>query len=383
VLALIALRKPARAIFNQGTIQIMMRGTNAVIASPEISWDIGSAYDLFISLWVIHRPDNFGLRPSWAAGVRSRLPLPLREVMEESQKFLFIPLNWIHNLPDPKNAQTVLDSLKALSPEDRLPSLTINGSENPETNAFYEFLISLEGKQRLTAQIEQRIMDYHTSIRGRGLPKGLAQAVFSAWSDRKSFGENYYNALDTYVQNFFLEEETRITPALEQSLAEAQALSNEQDFLSLIEKLSAGVRIDWSSDADRVILAPSFWAAPLIFLDSQHALPRIIVYGKRPIGTSLVPGEQVPEELLNGLKAMADPTRLRILKFLIQESWTPSELAKALRLRPPTVIHHLNILRLAGFVLVTISANAERRYAARTDGILDTARHIHSFLLEN
>ena len=115
-----------------------------MIASPEISWDIGSAYDLFISLWVIHRPDNFGLRPSWAAGVRSRLPLPLREVMEESQKFLFIPLNWIHNLPDPKNAQTVLDSLKALSPEDRLPSLTINGSENPETNAFYEFLISLE-----------------------------------------------------------------------------------------------------------------------------------------------------------------------------------------------------------------------------------------------
>ena len=120
-----------------------------------------------------------------------------------------------------------------------------------------------------------------------------------------------------------------------------------------------------------------------MFLDNQHALPHIIVFGKRPSGTSLVPGEQVPEELLNGLKAMADPTRLRILKFLIQESWTPSELAKALRLRPPTVIHHLNILRLAGFVLVTISANAERRYAARTDGILDTARHIHSFLLEN
>ena len=201
-----------------------------MIASPQITWDMGSAYDLFISLWVIHRPDNYGLRPSWAAGVRSRLPLPLREVMEDSQKFLYIPLNWIHNLPEPKNALTVLDTLKALSPENRLPALTISGSENPETKAFYEFLMSLEGKQRLTAQIEQRIMDYHTSIRGRDLPKGLARAVFSAWSDRKAFGEKYYHALKSYVRNFFLEEESRITPILEKSLVEAQALSTKRIF---------------------------------------------------------------------------------------------------------------------------------------------------------
>jgi hypothetical protein len=30
-----------------------------------------------------------------------------------------------------------------------------------------------------------------------------------------------------------------------------------------------------------------------------------------------------------------------------------------------------------------MSPNAERRYTARKDGILDTARHIHTFLLEN
>lgn len=354
-----------------------------MIANPQITWDMGSAYDLFISLWVIHRPDSFGLRPSWAAGVRSRLPHPLREVMEDSQKFIYLPLNWIHNLADPKNAQSALDALKALAPEDRLPALAINGNENPEAEAFYEFLISLEGKQRLTAQIEQKIMAYHTNIRGRGLPKGLARAVFSAWSDRKSFGEAYYEALEAYVHNFYLEEESRITPALNQSLADAQALSNENDFLPLVEKLSSGIRLDWSSDADHVVLVPSFWASPLIFFDSQQAFPHIIVFGNRPSGTSLVPGEQVSEELVNGLKAMADPTRLRILKFLLQESCTPTELAKALRLRPPTVIHHLNILRLAGFVLITMSPNAERRYTARKDGILDTARHIHTFLLEN
>jgi len=45
---------------------------------PNILWENGSAYDLFVSLRVIHNPDEFGLRPSWAAGVRSRLPTQLR-----------------------------------------------------------------------------------------------------------------------------------------------------------------------------------------------------------------------------------------------------------------------------------------------------------------
>ena len=37
-------------------------------------WQTGTAYDLFASLQVLHRPQEFGLRRAWAAGVRARLP---------------------------------------------------------------------------------------------------------------------------------------------------------------------------------------------------------------------------------------------------------------------------------------------------------------------
>ena len=40
--------------------------------SPQLTWDIGTAYDFFMSLEVLHHPDDYGLRASWAAGVRSR-----------------------------------------------------------------------------------------------------------------------------------------------------------------------------------------------------------------------------------------------------------------------------------------------------------------------
>ena len=38
-------------------------------ALPRLSFDFGTAYDLFISLQVLHYPEKFGLRASWAAGV--------------------------------------------------------------------------------------------------------------------------------------------------------------------------------------------------------------------------------------------------------------------------------------------------------------------------
>ena len=36
-----------------------------------VEWDIGTAYDFFISLWALHEPKHLGLRGAWAAGVWS------------------------------------------------------------------------------------------------------------------------------------------------------------------------------------------------------------------------------------------------------------------------------------------------------------------------
>jgi len=84
--------------------------------------------------------------------------------------------------------------------------------------------------------------------------------------------------------------------------------------------------------------------------------------------------------LLNALKALGNPTRLRILRYMLDGPCTPSELSKVLRLRPPTVIHHLHNLRLAGLVRVTVSPESERRYAVRMDGVDLTIQNLQEFL---
>jgi DNA-binding transcriptional ArsR family regulator len=49
-------------------------------------------------------------------------------------------------------------------------------------------------------------------------------------------------------------------------------------------------------------------------------------------------------------------------------------------LRPPTVIHHLNALRLAGLVYVTLEAQEEKRYTIRETAVRDTFEALRKFL---
>ena len=39
--------------------------------APALMWDWGTAYDMFVSLAVLHDPARFGVRRAWAAGVRA------------------------------------------------------------------------------------------------------------------------------------------------------------------------------------------------------------------------------------------------------------------------------------------------------------------------
>ncbi|HNN12593.1 MAG TPA: metalloregulator ArsR/SmtB family transcription factor, partial [Anaerolineales bacterium] len=89
--------------------------------------------------------------------------------------------------------------------------------------------------------------------------------------------------------------------------------------------------------------------------------------------------ESVPDALVRSLKALADPTRLKILRYLIHESLPPSEIARRLQLRPPTVTHHLKELRLAGLVEFAITHD-ENRYTVRKQALAAVYENLNTFL---
>ena len=67
----------------------------------------------------------------------------------------------------------------------------------------------------------------------------------------------------------------------------------------------------------------------------------------------------------------------------MQEQLTPAELSRRLRLRAPTVTHHLHTLRLAGLVRFVVKGKNERLYFARPESVAGVYALLKDFLKED
>jgi DNA-binding transcriptional ArsR family regulator len=351
-------------------------------SDPKITWDIGTAYDFFVSLYILHFPDDYGLRPAWASGMRQRLPARDREVLETFHEHLTvtIPLHWVHSLPDPKDSKTMLATAKALSPVDRICALIGLDEELPEAQEIIrEVITSGEWDDEDVKELDAVYKKCYGESKGvRKLKK-----KFEYWPKAAEMSDDLLRALQTYYDVFFSDEEQRIEPAMEKGLAKAQEQAEKLPLPELLEELSQGVRYQEDSfqGHEELILAPSFWGSPFLFYTNRE--PLIFLFGARPATESLVPGELVPDTLLSSINALSDPTRLRILRYLSSESLTPTQLAKRLRLRTPTVLYHIKALRSAGLVYVIPgSSKKQMHYQTRIEKLEQACELLKGFIKE-
>jgi len=348
----------------------------------QLNWDCGTAYDLFVSLEVIYHPADFDARGVWAAGVRARLPVHHRTLLEQSLRLFHVPFAFIHRLPEPKDGNTLLWSLRQIPSADRLPALAIAPDYPRE---YEETLRKVADRKRWDDEDHLALASVYRHISKIHEKKPPTQQDISTildwWTRLDEFGERYLEALNAYFDVFYHQEERRIRPILDRELANAQAKAEIKKLIDLIEDLTQGVRFEELPSEDQIVLAPSFWSTPLVYFGQLMNGSTLYLFGARPTDIPLVPGEMVPDGLLRVLNALSDTTRLQILQYLSEQSMSPTQLSNRLRLRVPTVVHHLKVLRLAGLVRLTLGENAQtKHYAARPEAVTLAHHALERFL---
>jgi DNA-binding transcriptional ArsR family regulator len=334
-----------------------------------IQWDIGTAYDMFVSLRILHIPESFGLRPKWASGMRARLSNQSRDTLEQAETLLFAkrPTHWVHSLPPPRNGATVLAEMARIPPPDRLAALVFTAEIAPGVTAILSQVAEQgEWDNHALGVIEQEFV-WWTGTRPSTQE---ATQMLDLWARADEFGNQYLAMLQEYYDVFFAEEERRLQPALEIALEKAQSAYQELAWEQFLAEVVGGVSPDeFPAGVTDLTLVPSYWVTPYAF--RLHASPThfIIAFSGRPPGASLVPGEEVSDMLISALKAIADPTRLRILQYLAESPATPTQLARRLRLRTSTIGHHLKQLQLVGLVRVNQRQGKEIHYVARIEDV--------------
>jgi DNA-binding transcriptional ArsR family regulator len=337
-------------------------------------WEIGTAYEFFLSLDVLHNPEYYGVRASWAAGIRSRIPAADRKFLEEIQPFLGIPICWIHRLPEPKDAISVMWAMRQIPPAERAATVfDIERCENPEfASRLQKISEQRSWNQNDLAAITKIFKEKH------GHEEKEIEKSLDWWARPEEFGEALLSALQAYYQAFFEEEEKRVAPVLQAGMLRAQELAGRLSVPDLITELSQGVHFDELTEKE-LILVPAYWSTPLIIFDKINDNQLLFIYGARPATMSAIPGELVPDGMLRTLKALADPTRLKILHYLSREELTPSELSRRLNLRAPTVTHHLRELRFSSLVNLRLKGQ-EKFYGARREALETTFSSLLEFL---
>lgn len=78
---------------------------------------------------------------------------------------------------------------------------------------------------------------------------------------------------------------------------------------------------------------------------------------------------------MNGLTALADPTRQQIVKMLAKGALSSGDIARRFAMTPPAVSQHLKTLREAR--LVTVRAEAQKRiYELDPAGVGEVAKFV-------
>ena len=339
----------------------------------DIHWYSGTAYDFFISLVVLHHAADFGLRPYWSAGVRQRLSDPHREFLERVASFTSVPLDWISSLPEPKDALPVLNIAAGLDPTERFRALTLP----METPAEVHAVLQRVSQQKAISSLEKELVGRVLGRRNIYIKSSGLDQLILAWREVERSSDQLLAALQEYYSVYFSEEEARIRPGLKSGLEHARRLARNRSVVTLVEELSRGVHFEEIESAQELTLVPSFWSTPFVFHTQPAEGKTQVVFGCRAAAESVAPGAELPDTLINALKALADPTRLRVLRHLSSQPLSPTELSRLLRLRPPTVLHHLQTLRLAGLVTIHVSETGEKRYTSRAetlDGIFSAVK---------
>lgn len=348
--------------------------------SMELKWDVGTAYELFSSLYVIHDASYFGVRASWAAGVRSRIPAESRELFSNTLDFFKIPICWIYGLPGPKSGASAIEKLEEIGPGGILADVIFaEKDKEKEKDSPYAKIIGAQKWDDSDLEDVVDLMKKH----GKNRPDRKKLAVWLDWLTKyEEFGRLFIDGVTEYYENFFREEEKRIGPALSAGLARAKELSKTLDHLELLEELSQGIKSEPLLEHDELVLIPSFWLSPFVMLGEISEQTGFMQFGARPHDASLIPGDSVPDSLSVGLQALSDHTRLKVLKLVSKSPMSQTEIAKALRLRTPTISHHMKTLRMAGLVTRTIDDDDPNntRFSARDGRIDELCESIKEFL---
>ncbi|SEM07457.1 Helix-turn-helix domain-containing protein [Paenibacillus sp. cl141a] len=187
--------------------------------------------------------------------------------------------------------------------------------------------------------------------------------------------ENYTPLMKLWYEHYFSEVEPDLYHLLEEDAEEKRMLLPKMDDENLIEYASSGVILD-NVPQENVVLFPGTHFRPI----NTYCFYDNVLLLQYPIDIPEEDEDEPPVVLLRMTEALADPERLRLLRYIADEPKAVSEMAAELGQPYEQLMHHLMILRAAGLLRSHLKSENNERFSLRPDGAAELQMFLETYI---
>jgi DNA-binding transcriptional ArsR family regulator len=307
-----------------------------------------------LSLHVLAEPKHHALQHQWVRSMRA-LPVDLRREIA-ALSFLY---RW--TLPN-----CILPA--ATSPDDDFEDELVRLRALRPALAAFELLRPLYdhgGRQRARGRVLRDPAVRALALRRAGaLGPAARRAAALLFEDPAALLERFARLLEAYWEAAFAVEWRRIEPKLAAGIASAGRKIARDGVYAFLVQLAPALRVDPAAAtfgldiphdhrvrlgvANPLLLIPSAYVWPHVRVNCDGPWPLVLVYRAPFVVESLRP--RPAPELERSLRALAAPTRIRILRLIAERPRSTQEIASLVGVSEAAASKSLRLLASAGLL---------------------------------
>jgi DNA-binding transcriptional ArsR family regulator len=227
------------------------------------------------------------------------------------------------------------------------------------TRSFYQGHEEIRGDERVPPQVAERLLAHTRAIRAS------AELATRALEAPREVLFAFAELMERYWYSGFNEKWQFRVERLEREMRETEARIAHGSLADFLRTLPLDVRVEPNGkgftvdrphdhdvtigEGDRLVLTPSVFVMPHVRISCERPGVVAIAYPSSH-EVELIAPLPPPDSLLTALEALADDTRLRMLRHLSDWPKTTQQLSALVNVAPATVSSHLRKLEAAGLV---------------------------------
>jgi DNA-binding transcriptional ArsR family regulator len=323
-------------------------------AVERVAFAYSPLLEALLSLHVLVLPKHHPLQHPWVREMRKLDPALKRAIGAYS--FLYRSVFPDCVLPSSAGAYLTFDEEL-----ERLRALVDETAAYELTRPVYDW----GGAAPRVALLDDPSLRRELLANARSVGPETERVVAAGLDDPSGLRDGFADLLAAYWEAAFAAEWERLEPQLADAVTAAGRQLAEHGLYSFLLGLAPQLRVDAAAerfgidvphehvvevDAGRtLVLVPSIYVWPHVRVNCDEPWPLALIYPAPAVAGAARP-ELPSAELLRVLRALAEPTRLRVLRLIAERPRSTQELAPLIGISEAGLSKHLRLLAEAGLL---------------------------------